>query len=445
MAGNALIGILMLLLPVFFRFPFIGLLVYFWFDLASPHTVFWNSLSSLPLALVIGAVTFAGVVFSWKGPKQLNVFAGLMILYVAWFSVGHLQALVPDAAAFKFDRSLKVFLPLALFSMMIVTRARIELVLWMFVGTIAASVIRGAAVTVSWGGGGYAVIGPIGSFIEDRSTFATVMVMSIPLVFYLARRSLNAPRGMIRYALYVFPLLALISLVGSYSRAGLLALGATALVAMALAKHRVILLAAAVVTGFALFHAAPQEWVERMQTTQTYQQDDSAMGRLQSWRFAIDMAKHRLTGGGFGVFRLNLSDVNAGGFVDSHSWFFEVLGEQGVPGVLIICALYATVFWRLAWVGWKVRVHADLEWAGNLARMLLLAMVALLTGGFFVGISSYSFTYLIPMVAIGLANLVRKDLADRSAVEAAAGRDDKERTGFVRRPTRGLGAPATRG
>ena len=43
----------------------------------------------------------------------------------------------------------------------------------------------------------------------------------------------------------------------------------------------------------------PDQWFDRMNTIQSYQEDASAMGRINAWWFAFNLANdHPITGGG---------------------------------------------------------------------------------------------------------------------------------------------------
>ncbi|MCP5264933.1 MAG: putative O-glycosylation ligase, exosortase A system-associated [Burkholderiaceae bacterium] len=426
MFGNVMLATLLLALPVCLRFPFIGFLLYCWFDLAAPHVVFWNSLEFLPLAQLIGVATLAGVFVYWRGPRMINAFTVLLLMYVVWFTITYFQAFVPDAAHFKWDRSMKVFVPLAIMSMMLTTRARIELVMWMLVGVITASAIRGAALTLIWGGGGLVVIGPLGSFIEDRNVFATVMVMAIPLAIYLGAHSLHRPKaGIGRLIAIVVPLLILVAVVGTFSRGGLLALAAVGLTAVAFSRHKFVIAVTVVIAAVALIRFAPESWIERMGTTAEYKADASAMGRIKSWTFAVNLVREHPLGGGFAVFHLNHVEdaVGTEGYLDAHSWFFEILAEQGIPGIVLVLAIFLGALYRLYRVMRLSRASPELKWAGSLARTLFLAQCAMMSGGFFVGIGSYSFTYLVSMCAFSLYVIVRKPtaVAIGEPVESAEG------------------------
>ena len=47
----------------------------------------------------------------------------------------------------------------------------------------------------------------------------------------------------------------------------------------------------------------PQQWFDRMSTVKTYEQDESAMGRINAWHMAFNLAKDRPLGGGFDAFQ----------------------------------------------------------------------------------------------------------------------------------------------
>ena len=92
---------------------------------------------------------------------------------------------------------------------------------------------------------------------------------------------------------------------------------------------------ASVASSVYLPPGVPQSWYERMSTIQTYQTDQSALGRINAWHTAFNVAKDRVTGGGFEmwitpVFRQYAPDPF--NVRDVHSIYFEVMGEHGFIG-----------------------------------------------------------------------------------------------------------------
>jgi probable O-glycosylation ligase (exosortase A-associated) len=93
----------------------------------------------------------------------------------------------------------------------------------------------------------------------------------------------------------------------------------------------------------------PSKWFDRIDTINTYEEDSSAMGRINAWKMATNLAMDRpLTGGGFeiydpGVFMQyapNPYDIHA-----AHSIYFQVLGEHGFVGLFLYLIL-GFLTWR---------------------------------------------------------------------------------------------------
>ncbi|CAM5364715.1 hypothetical protein RLIN73S_07098 [Rhodanobacter lindaniclasticus] len=84
----------------------------------------------------------------------------------------------------------------------------------------------------------------------------------------------------------------------------------------------------------------PPEWTARMDTLQDAKQTDSGETRIQSWKFAANVAIHRpLTGGGFDDY---LSEPLWSAYAPEgsiqraiHSIYFRTLGEHGFVGLLL--------------------------------------------------------------------------------------------------------------
>src|SRR3546814_13196253 len=109
----------------------------------------------------------------------------------------------------------------------------------------------------------------------------------------------------------------------------------------------------------------PNTFTERMSTIKTYQADESASTRLAVWKWTIDFAKKSPFGGGFEVYRqdqirYNTVKIEGQGpqqTVDKtlevdkarayHSAYFEMLGEQGYPGLALWLAINLLGIFRM--------------------------------------------------------------------------------------------------
>jgi probable O-glycosylation ligase (exosortase A-associated) len=148
----------------------------------------------------------------------------------------------------------------------------------------------------------------------------------------------------------------------------------------------------------------PQKWFDRMNTITTYQEDNSAMGRITAWEFATKLAIQRPIGGGFGAFveenyreyTPEISqriDERDGRFQGAHSIYFRVLGEHGFLGLILFLGLWLSAYFRARATRRLVANRPDLAWAGNLSRMLQVSLIGYGVGGAFLGLTYFDLYY----------------------------------------------------
>jgi probable O-glycosylation ligase (exosortase A-associated) len=146
-----------------------------------------------------------------------------------------------------------------------------------------------------------------------------------------------------------------------------------------------------------------------MSTIKDYKQDQSALGRINAWGFAINMAAERpLVGGGFRAFTPELFLKYAPeptNFHDAHSIYFEVLGEQGYVGLLLYLSMALIAFRTCGRIRGKVAGRTDLAWAGELTSMVQVSLVGFAVGGAFLGLAYFDLPYSL-MAIIALTNSV---------------------------------------
>jgi probable O-glycosylation ligase (exosortase A-associated) len=155
-----------------------------------------------------------------------------------------------------------------------------------------------------------------------------------------------------------------------------------------------------------------------MDTIGTYEQDTSAMGRINAWHFAVNVANDRpVFGGGFRVFSPEKFAVYApdpDDYHDAHSIYFEVLGEQGWVGLAIFLA-FGIGAWRAASsVGRKADLGERPHWTGELCRMVQVSLAGYAVGGAFLGLAYFDLYY----------NLVAFIVLARATVDEPIANDD---------------------
>ncbi len=168
----------------------------------------------------------------------------------------------------------------------------------------------------------------------DRNEMAMAGVMAVPFLFMLG---LTTKRLFGRvFAWSLLPFLAVMVLF-SLSRGGMLGLGAVGGYMLYRLHHKRWLIVVGVFVAVVGMLNMPSEVVARFMTIgSASRQDASAIGRLNAWSAAKNMARDRpLWGIGTGNFLVRFrryapvpNDIHV-----AHSSFYQLLGEQGLPGV----------------------------------------------------------------------------------------------------------------
>ncbi|WP_439596831.1 putative O-glycosylation ligase, exosortase A system-associated [Falsiroseomonas sp.] len=401
------------LLPIAVFRPFVGVLLWCWISFMNPHRLVYGFAMEQPWAAAVFAATLLGCVLAQE-PKRppLNAITALLVAFLACITLTTLVAAGDPAQVWqKYSAVSKVLLGLLLTGALLTDRWRIHALIWVMVISIGHFGVRGGIFSLVTGGN-YRVWGPPQTMIHDNNHLAAAMLVATPLMNYLRLQSRHA---LIRFGLAAAMALTLLALIASYSRGALLGLAAVAVTLWWRSQRKLIsaaVLAVALAGGITFM---PPQWMERMETIGTYQEDGSAMGRLELWKISWQLAlRNPLTGTGFtGPYNQAVVDtVQPDGPARAvHSIWFELLGEQGFPAAFIWLALivtgaiYAQRMVRLA------HGHAELRWAHDLGRMSQVSLVAYLVAGTFLSLSYWDFLWTL-LVVIGAAHvLVRRALA----------------------------------
>lgn len=393
------------LLPFSIKRPVIGVFLFTWISLMNPHRLTYGPAYDFPFAAVIVAVTLVGMVAS-REPKRLPVtpLTVVLLLFMAWMTITGFTAFEPDRAWTEWDRVMKTLFMVMVTMAVINTEKDIKSFAWVVALSLGFYGLKGGIFTIA-SGGSSRVLGPSGTYIGDNNDLALAMVMTVPLAWYLHTL---VRQKYLRYGLMALAGCTLISAAGSYSRGALLAGGA--MLAFLWLKSRtkartglVLLLAVPLV-----FMVMPEQWFHRMDTIDNYQADNSAMGRINSWHFATNLAMDNLTGGGFRTFTPRMFRIYAPEPLNvhaPHSIYFQVLGEHGFVGL----ALFLTFFF-LAWrTGSRVirftRDKPELRWARDLAAMCQVSLVGYAVGGAFLTLAYFDLFYDIVTLMVLLEKL----------------------------------------
>jgi probable O-glycosylation ligase (exosortase A-associated) len=402
-------------LPFILIHPWIGILVWTWLGFMNPHRLAWGFSVTMPFALIVAITTLVAIYFS-REPKKFSRQPEmvLMLLFLAWMLVTTIMAFYPALAWEQFDKVWRIFLMIYVATLVINSKRRLLALVWVIALSIGFYGVKGGIFTLMTGGG-FHVRGPDRSFISGNNEIGLAFCMTLPLLYYLGQIVRNR---LIKIGMLAATLLTVVAALGTQSRGALVGLAATALFLWLKSPRKWQL---TLLVGFSLLVLVPlmpEAWFERMQTIRTYEEDASAMSRINAWGMAYNLASARLFGGGFETFRPEQFAKYApttAYFADAHSIYFEVLGEHGFPG-LVIFLLIAMLTWLSASkVIRATKGDPEFKWLRDLMAMVQVSLVAYLVTGAFLGLAYFDYYYNLVLIVV-----IAKEIFAASARTAAA-------------------------
>ena len=206
-------------IPFIFRQPYIGILVWFWLSYMNPHRLAWGFASDFPFAQVIAIVLIVATLMSKEMKKiPMNPLVVVWGLFIVWMGLTTVFAFYPHFAILEYERVIKIQLLIFFALMLVRTKERIILMMWVTVVSLGFYGIKGGIFTILTGGGAR-VWGPWGSFVEDNNALALAILMILPLMNFLR---VESKRRWVRWGLLGAMGLCAISALGSQSRGALL-------------------------------------------------------------------------------------------------------------------------------------------------------------------------------------------------------------------------------
>jgi putative inorganic carbon (HCO3(-)) transporter len=284
------------LLPFALRRTWIAVLLWTWVSIMNPHKLAWGFAIDLPFAAAAAIAAFVSLPFNQdrlRMPWDKAVIA--LLLFIVWTAITTAFAFFPAPAFDQLVKVIKIQVMTLVALAAIRERKHIELFVWVNALSIGFYGFKGGIFTIT-SGGTSRVWGPSGGFIEGNNEIGLALIMVIPLLNYLR---LVARQSWVRWLLLATILLSAVAALGTQSRGAFLAIAAMAFVLWLRSSRKFYSATFIVAIGLTMLALMPDTWTERMRTIQSYEQDSSAMGRLNAWQMAINLANDRLTGGGF--------------------------------------------------------------------------------------------------------------------------------------------------
>lgn len=408
MRDFAVAGILAAILPFALRHAFIGVLLWAWVGIMNPHKLAYGFMHNAPVAMVIALVTFLSLLttrdrikFDWTAPMIV------LAVLVCWMGLTTMFAFFPADSMSDLIRVLKIQIMTFIAVAVLYKKLHIRLFVWINVLSLGFYGFKGGLYTIVTGGGGR-VWGPPGGFIEGNNELALALVMAIPLMNFLRA---TTPHEWVRRALLVMMILSAISAIGTQSRGAMLALSAMGALLWWRAPNKFAnaMMLSMVVAMILLL--MPESWYERMSTIRNYEDDGSAMGRINAWMTMVNVANDRFFGGGFEVqnpFVYGLYSPDPINPLAAHSIYFQMLGEHGYVGLALFLLLWLLTWLRAGALRRGTRNDAETGWLYHFGGMAQVSLVGYAVGGAFLSLAYFDLPYNLMLMVVVMSRWRRE-------------------------------------
>jgi len=406
----AIVGICAL---IALRRPWVGVMLWTWLSIMNPHRFSWGIAYDAPLAAIAAGSTLLGLLFT---KDRQSPFQGtpttLLFLFSIWITITWQMGFDVSGDHAQWDKVMKIYLMTFVALILLTDKYKIIVFAWVTSLSMALLSAKGGLFTILTGGN-YLVWGPPGSFIADNNHFALAVIMTIPLLYFL---QLQLEKKWMRNGITGIIVLSVAAALGSHSRGALLALLAMTTVMWWRSEKKGLIGLAILLLVVVLLPFMPEHWWQRMHTIKTYEEDASAMGRINAWIVAWEVAKDYFFGGGmsyqhqwvFNIYGVHETVVRA-----AHSIYFQILGNHGIVGLLLYLLIWITTYFHAGWLRKHGRKVAETKWTSDLGAMIQVSLVGFAAGGAFLSMPYFDLPYNMMVIVV----LTKKWVENRSWVK----------------------------
>jgi probable O-glycosylation ligase (exosortase A-associated) len=409
--------------------PFALVLGYVWVDAFVPQDIGASTLGAVPVAMVMGvAAILFYVIADRRSPPRFRWTTILTLAMAGWCSMTLIWAVAPAGAMDKWSWAFKTVLFSAFIPYAIRSRVQIEAFILVFIFSSLIQILPVGAKQVI-GGGAYGLEhGIIGgnSGLSESSTLAAVCLMLLPWALWLSKHAVLVPKPRLRRLGGIgLAVMYLVTSVGTFARTGLIGMAVLGTLMFIESRKKLLAIMAIIPVAAGLYLFPPQAWTARMDTINNYQDDNSAMVRIEVWKWTLNFAVSHPLGGGFNSYYINEIHIPPLGpgqpeTVDHgrafHNSFMEVLGEQGFPGIAIFLTLIVGTWVSLRRTARRCRGNPDLLWCEDLCKSLGVGLLVLAPCTMFVGIAFQPFYWYNFALGACLSEYVRRASEQQATV-----------------------------
>lgn len=423
MRDYLVLAIVFVSVPIALVSPYYGVLIWSWLAYFNPHRNTWGIARDFPVAIVIAIPTLVGTLFAPKNHRIITRETLLLAMQWSWFALttyyistvpmftGH----VLDARAQLLTIS-KILLMTVVMILLVNSRQKLRGLVLVIIASFGLRALVATVFFISTGGQ-YRIWGPDGTFLADNNDFALGLNMVLPMFFFMAR---SEESKWMRIAIRVLMVCVIVSVIGTYSRGGLVGLSVTVVMLVLNSRHKIVglLLLSIGLCGVLAFTTT--DWKGRMGSFTQGNLDESAESRIAMWRGGWRLVQdYPLAGGGFDVY----TDAAAfSQYVDDadkvfgqhgpHSIYFQTLGEQGFVGLALFLGLIGSCFLSLSKLRRRAALNEKLAWAIPYTRMFEISLLAYMANGATLGRAYFDLFYQIVACIVVLKIVWQREVAE---------------------------------
>jgi probable O-glycosylation ligase (exosortase A-associated) len=411
--------------PMCFLTPFNGILWYLWYSHGRPNDFIWPQYAFNSGALLIALATLAGYGFFEMTFSPLR-FRGLIVVTAFWIWIGFATIAATDRtlAIPKFMQYTNILTITYLVAAMANTESRVRAVLNVIavaVGFLGSKTAFDFIVT----GEQFRAQG-VGGLMKEQNEFA--LCMNIAIVILIGLSNMERRFG-IRWAYRAAAVGCAISVIGTYSRSGLLGLGLATFLLTWYSKKRVLGFSAMGLALIALVAFGPQKALDRYKTISTAFEgafekattgkvnediDLSALGRLQAWQAGLKMMKaHPVLGVGPLNFLPQFEKYFPGYHARvAHNAFVALAAESGVPSVMLFASFIGLAIIDMWNTRRELQKQTGFEELASECLIIQMALMVYVVPNFFINRQNLDLMYHLVGLSVGLSALAKLRIAE---------------------------------
>ncbi|MDX8126336.1 putative O-glycosylation ligase, exosortase A system-associated [Methylomonas sp. LW13] len=385
--------------------PWWGVLSLAIFSYLNPHAYAWGAVRSLPVYYVLFLVVVVST-FNTKDKQPIPKDWRISVFITLWFYFifTTTQSPLQDIAWEKFLFVSKVFVPFYFTWVLINTREK----LYYLISTIGASIglvaVKGGIFAILTGFG-HRVYGPPNTQFEDNNLFAVAMLIAVPLLLVWEKevRKSWLKKGI----LLSIPIIYAASL-SSWSRGALLTMIALTFTLISNSKRKYLMIPLVIGGTFFVIPYLPEEWFGRMHTLETYEEDASAMSRIEAWTDGWNHAlSHPFTGAGFdGWIHVTMRDW--------HSSYVEMLAEHGFIAFGLWISLILGSVLGLTRLSSQAKRVEGMEWVRHYSLMVRTSIICYMVGTAFLGLSYWDLIYHLVFISMLIKKFALQEFSEKA-------------------------------